>query len=377
MHILISPNAFKHSIDAAGAANAIAEGLRQSSLSCTMHCFPIGDGGDGTGTLLTNICGGERVSAPTIDPLGRVIKASFGLIDDGKTAVIEMAAASGLHLLRQHELSPLHASSFGTGIQIKQAFDHGVDTIVLCVGGSATVDGGCGILRALGFRFLDKTGKELTDLPVQLLQLHKIDSSAVDERAFRCAFMILCDVKNSLLGEQGAATVFGPQKGASAKQVEELEACLSQFNEVVKREKNVDMSAILHGGAAGGTAAGLHALLNAALVNGIDHFLDRTGFGAALAKAAMVITGEGSIDLQTMEGKAPYGVAVRARVLNIPVIAMAGNIAREHTGELEKYFDQLLCINPPGEPLAVSLAAVNQNLVNTAKLLGDRLSSGT
>jgi glycerate kinase len=375
MHILISPNAFKHSLDAAAAARAIAEGLQQSELSCTTQCFPVGDGGDGTGALLTQLCQGTSMTMPTFDPLGREINASFGLIDNGNTAVIEMAAASGLHLLKQDELSPLHASSFGTGIQIRQALGMRVNTIILCVGGSATVDGGSGILRALGFRFLDNTGKELMDLPAELLQLATIDAAAVDSRVTGCSFVILCDVKNILLGENGAAAVFGPQKGASEKQVQELETCLLQYTEVVKQITHTDMSVLLHGGAAGGTAAGLHALLDAELKNGIDHFLDITRFDAALDKAALVITGEGSLDLQTLEGKAPYGVAIRARQKNIPVIAMTGRVAKEHTEALRKYFDQVLAINPPGQGLEVSLAAAFQNLVNTSKILGNDIAS--
>ena len=211
MHILISPNAFKNSLDATSAANAIEEGLLQSGLACTTQCFPIGDGGDGTGTLLTKACNGYFVTEMVHDPLGRLINASMGLIDDGQTAVIEMAAASGLQLLKKEELNPLQANSFGTGELMVKALDRGVKKILLCVGGSATVDGGCGILRALGIEFLNKEGDVLEGLPENLIHLSSINISGLDKRMKACECVILCDVTNPLLGEKGAANIFGPQ----------------------------------------------------------------------------------------------------------------------------------------------------------------------
>ena len=376
MHILISPNAFKNSLDATAAAYAIEKGLQESSLSCITTCFPIGDGGDGTGHLLTQIYDGVFINEPVHDPLGRKINASFGLIDNGQTAVIEMAAASGLHLLNADELDPLHASSYGTGELMGKALDKGVKKIILCVGGSATVDGGSGILQALGIRFLDTKGEPLTGMPESLVNLAAIDVSGLDKRITQCECIILCDVANTLLGEKGAANIFGPQKGASENSVKKLEVSLTQFNKIVLRTLGVDMSALIHGGAAGGTAGGLQALLNAKTVNGIDHFLDITGFDEALKKADLLITGEGSIDLQTLEGKGPYGVALRAKKKNIPVIALAGKVPLQPCPKLDAYFDVLLAINNEASDMQAAMLATGDNLSRSAKCLGNLLAMG-
>jgi len=255
MHILIAPNAFKNSLDAGRVAAAIDDGLKQSNLKCTTHCFPVGDGGDGTGALLLQRLKGTMVKAEVRDPLGKKISSSFGLIDDGKTAVIEMADASGIRLLKENELDVLHATSFGTGELIKQALDKNVNKILICIGGSATIDGGVGVLQALGFRFLDGDKKELKNIPETLVELDTIDSSGVDKRIMQVEQIILCDVENKLLGKEGAAAVFGPQKGASPGDIKKLETSLSKLKDVVLRQTGKDMSLITHGGAAGGVAA--------------------------------------------------------------------------------------------------------------------------
>ncbi len=375
MHILIAPNAFKNSLDAMSVAEAIAKGLHQSELSCTTGCFPVGDGGDGTGELLIKKFNGNFITQQVHDPSGRMIRAAMGLIDDGKTAVIEMAAASGIRLLQQDELDPLHASSYGTGELIKKALDKNVQKIILCIGGSATVDGGCGILQALGIRFLDAANSMLMSLPESLTDLSSIDVSGLDQRIAGCEIIILCDVANPLLGENGAAKIFGPQKGASKSQVIQLENSLIQFAKTALQITGIDMAGIKHGGAAGGVAAGLHTFLNARMVNGIDYFLDITRFDQALQKASIVITGEGSIDLQTLEGKGPFGVAMRAKKKNIPVIALAGKVPAESHEELNKCFDLLLSINHEAGDLQTVLAATQENLIRSGKQLGDLLAS--
>jgi glycerate kinase len=374
MQILIAPNAFKNALDAAAVARAIEKGLQQSSLSCTTTCFPIGDGGDGTGELLTHLLNGNFINAAVQDPLGRMISAQYGLIDNGQTTVIEMAAASGLRLLQPGEYDPIRASSYGTGELIKNALDKNVSKIILCVGGSATVDGGCGILQALGVRFLDVEGNALSVLPENLPGLSSIDLSGLDKRMDSCECIVLCDVMNTLLGENGAAKIFGPQKGATEEAVEQLESSLAQFNGVVLKEYGVDMSRIKHGGAAGGTVAGLCALLKAKPVNGIEYFLDLTGFDRALEKADLLITGEGGIDLQTLEGKAPYGVAVRAKKKNLPVIALAGKTPPQPLPELNKWFDRVININEENTHTAAAIAATAKNLTRTAHFLGDEFA---
>jgi glycerate kinase len=371
MQILIAPNAFKNSLEADEVAFAIKEGLEQSNLKCNVTCFPVGDGGDGTGKLLLDHFRGQIIDCETLDPLGRKITSSFGLIDEGKTAVIEMANASGLRLLRADQLNPLRASTYGTGQLIVAALDKGVTKIILCIGGSATVDGGVGILQALGFQFLSDQRTPLADLPENLTQLHVIDFSKVDSRINDCKLVILCDVENVLLGAQGAATVFGPQKGADADAVTRLDASLTRLRDIVLQQTGKDISSLKRGGAAGGIAAGLAGLLNAELANGIDFFLSITNFDSALRNADLVITGEGSIDLQTLQGKGPFGVAKKAKEKGIPVIGLAGKVPLEAIEALNEYFDVISSISNEPMDLAVALTSTKENLTRTARSIGN------
>ncbi|MDB5245948.1 MAG: glycerate kinase [Segetibacter sp.] len=350
------------------------EGLMLSKLDCTCECFPIGDGGDGTGELIIKKCNGELVNAEVNDPLGRKITASFGLIDEGKTAVIEMADASGLRLLQAAELDPLLATSYGTGEQIKIALDKGARKIIIGMGGSATVDGGSGMLKALGIRFLDSAGNELQNLPASLTELASVDVSAVDERIKESEVIVLCDVDNLLLGQQGSAAMFGPQKGASPADVLKLDAALAKLSTVAMKQTSKEMSAIKYGGTAGGAAAGLYAFLDARLANGIDHFLELTGFGKALEKTDLVITGEGSIDEQTLQGKGPFGVAYKAKLKGIPVVGLAGKVPLERNEKLQKYFDILLPIGHQPLDLPAALACTAANLTRTSGELGNLLA---
>jgi glycerate kinase len=374
MHILIAPNAFKNSLDAPQVAAAIQQGLKLSKLKCTSECFPIADGGDGTGRLIIETSRGTVIRKEVHDPLGRKIKSSFGLIDNGKTPVIEMADASGLRLLNKDELNPLKASSYGTGELIKSALDQGVRKILIAMGGSATVDGGCGILSALGIKFLDAAGKRLLAIPEDLINLAKVDTAELDLRIFDCEIVILCDVNNKLLGSEGAASVFGPQKGATMEDVPFLERFVKNFAEVSLKQSGKNMAEVKHGGAAGGATAGLYTWINAKLVNGIDYFLSLTNFDEALKRSDWVITGEGSIDRQTLQGKGPYGVAVKAKSKNIPVIGLAGKIPLEQDEELMQYFDVLLSINNEPMDIAAAMDNTQKNLVRTAISLGNLIS---
>ena len=374
MHILIAPNAFKNSLDAAKAAEAINNGLHKSKLRCTTSCFPVADGGDGTAALLVDYLKGEWIRTNVHDPLMRKINSSFGWIEKDKTAIIELAAASGLRLLKPVEYDPLTTTTFGTGELILEALERNVNKILLCVGGSATVDGGTGILKALGIKFFDEKGNELNDLPAALPSLTEIEIAGCDKRIKNTRIIILCDVENPLLGPNGAATVFGPQKGASEKDVQLLESRLTKFNDIVFHKTGKDMSAIKHGGAAGGVTAGMHVFINAELVNGIDYFLQATGFDQELAKANIVITGEGSIDLQTLQGKGPLGVAKKAKEFLLPVVGMAGRIPEIIEKSLHQYFDQLISINDDESDLETSIRNTYPNLEKTAQRFGDLLS---
>jgi glycerate kinase len=371
MHILIAPNAFKNSLTAQAAAEAIREGFESSSLDCTTECFPIADGGDGTAELIIKKLNGTNVPIQVNDPLGRTIDASFGLIDNGLTAVIEMADASGLRLLKQDELNPMHATSYGTGQMIKKALDLGITKIIIAMGGSATVDGGTGLLTALGTKFMGSDKIVLKNLPEDLYQMKYIDVTGLDPRIANCEMIVLCDVDNTLLGDTGAAAVFGPQKGASAADVILLDKGLSTLSEITLKELGRNMAAIKYGGAAGGASAGVYAYLNAKLVNGIDYFLDITGFDNSLQNANFVITGEGSIDEQTLQGKGPYGVANRAKMRSIPVIGLAGKIPLELNEKLSKYFNVLLAIGNKPIDISTALCQTKQNLTRLSRQIGE------
>lgn len=374
-NILIAPNAFKNSLSATDAAAAIAKGFLQSKLNCTCTCFPVGDGGDGTSNLIIEKFIGKLVAVKVSDPLGREIFASFGLIDEGKTAVIEMAAASGLRLLSAKESDPFKATTYGTGEMMKLALNEGVNAIIIGMGGSATVDGGAGILRALGVRFLDEEGNELIDLPKQLPRLFNIDLSKIDQRIFTCALTVLCDVDNYLLGPFGSAYVFGPQKGATTEGVIKLEASLAALRNIILKDTGKDIGLIKYGGAAGGAAAGLQAILHATLVPGAAYFLERTNFDDSLKKADLVITGEGSIDEQTLQGKAPFAVAQMAKKYQLPVIGLAGKITPESDVELGQYFDMLLAINNGPADVNDAIKNTATDLTRVATQIGNLMAS--
>ena len=373
MHILIAPNAFKNSLDAAKVAEAINNGLHKSKLSCTTTCFPVADGGDGTAGLLIDHLDGQLSHAIVKDPLKRELSSSFGWIEKDKTAIIELAAASGLRLLKVDEYDPLITTTQGTGELIIEALNKDATRIILCIGGSATVDGGTGILKALGVNFFNAEGNELDDLPASLPLLAEIDMTGLDKRIVNTEIIILCDVENPLLGPNGAAAVFGPQKGASAKDVELLETGLRKLRDVVLNKTGKDMCVIKHGGAAGGVAASLHTFLNARLVNGIDHFLEVTRFEKELKKADMVITGEGSIDEQTLQGKGPFGVAKRAKEFSLPVIAFAGRVAIAPDLTSQQYFDRFISINENIDNLEAAMKNTYMNLEKAAERFGDLL----
>ena len=373
MHILIAPNAFKNSLTATAAAAAIQRGLAHAAPGATSECFPIGDGGDGTADLLIDRLHGQRIPAKARDPLGRNIQTYFGLA--GSTAIIEMANASGLRLLTPQELNPLRTTTLGTGDLIRAALDHNPTRIIIGMGGSATVDGGTGILQSLGAKFLNSHGQPLTDLPAQLPDLASIDLSALDPRLAThgphrpaLELIVLCDVTNPLTGPNGAATIFGPQKGATPSAVLQLESGLQRLAHIIARQTGVDPSTLPRTGTAGGAAAGLHALLGASLVSGIEYFLDLTNFNESLSHADYLITGEGALDEQTLQGKAPFGVAIRAKEKGIPVIALTGRLPK-NSAPLQPYFDKIISINPPNITLAEALSTTAGNLERIATQL--------
>lgn len=325
MKIVIAPGAFKHSLSAGQAAEAIERGLRRSGLGADLIRLPIADGGNGTlDAFLAG--GGRRVEAMTLDPLERPLASAFGLLEDGQTAVIEMALASGLELLRPDELDAVRATSYGTGLLMQAALVSGARRVIVGLGGSATTDGGAGCLQALGARLLDAEGLELPTGAGALETVQRVDFSGVDARWQEVEVILAADVDNPAVGPMGAAAVFGPQKGATPADVAFLDGAIDHFLGVIARQTGGDVRTIPGGGAAGALAAGLMTCLPARLQSGADLILDYNGFDEAVCEAALVITGEGRMDAQTIQGKGPMGVARRANRLGVPTVALVGGL---------------------------------------------------
>jgi glycerate kinase len=327
VRVVVAPNALRGSLSPFEAANAIARGVLAADPEAQLVSLPIADGGDGTGAVLS--AAGSATMRETIvpDPLGRPVRASFGLIDGGRTAVLDVATASGLALLEPHEHDPLLASSRGTGKLMSAALDAGVETVILGVGGSATVDGGAGLLAALGVALLDRNGAPIAAGGAGLSRLARIDLSRMHPALSRVKLRVACDVDSTLLGPHGAARLFGPQKGASPEDVLELEQNLSHFADLIALATGRDVKHVISGGAAGGIAAGLFGVLGATLEPGIDLVLETVGLDRALEGADLVITSEGLLDEQSLRNKGPCGVARWAKRRGVPVIALVGGIA--------------------------------------------------
>jgi len=330
MKLVAAPNALKGSLSPFAAAAAIAAGAKRAVPGLEVVELGIADGGDGTAEVVCRARGGTFRETAALDPLGRARTGRYAWLDDG-TAVIDVATASGLALLEPSERSPLTATSFGTGELMRAALAASASRVVLGVGGSASVDGGAGILEALGARLLDADGRALPRGGGALPRLARIDVTELDERARQVPIDIACDVDSQLLGEHGAARLFGPQKGASPADVERLERGLAHFAAIVARDFGRDVQGAVSGGAAGGIAAGLFGVLGARLLPGVDLVLDAVGFEQALSGAALCITAEGLLDRQSLRNKGPFGVARRAAVLGVPVVALGGGIARDVT----------------------------------------------
>ncbi len=324
MKILIAANGFKHSLTASQACAAIQQGLRQSGLQASCQLLPIADGGNGTLDVFL-AAGGQRIGLEVLDPLLRPIQADYGLLPDGQTAIIEMAQASGLELLAPHELNPLIASSYGAGQLMADALARGVKRIIIGLGGSATVDGGMGCLQALGLRLLDANGNEVRPGGGHLNDIARVDDSGLADWE-DIDIIIASDVDNPTLGEKGAARVFGPQKGADPAMVEVLERNLCHCFTILFEQRGIDLRQVKGGGAAGAFAAGLMAFFSCKMTAGIELALEHNRFAEHLKDSDLVITGEGQIDAQTIDGKAPIGVARLAREHGLPTIALVGGI---------------------------------------------------
>lgn len=333
MKVVIAPDSFKGSLSAVEAASAIARGVRKAAADAVIVEMPLADGGEGTVDALVTACGGRLVEARVQDPLGRPVRARYGILGDGAAAVVEMAAASGLPLLSPQERNPLKTSTFGTGQLILDAAANGAREVLVGIGGSATVDGGAGMARALGVRFVDSAGRELTGGGEILSRIASVDMSHRDGRLDGITVTVACDVRNPLTGPEGAARVYGPQKGATQEMVEALDKGLANLAEVVRRDLGVDIVNLPGAGAAGGLGAGLAAFLGARLKPGIEIVLEAAHADKKLAGADIVFTGEGRIDRQSAFGKVAAGLGRLAARADAPLVILAGSLG-EGAGEM-------------------------------------------
>ena len=329
--VIIAPDSFKGCLTAAEVAGVMARAVRCAQPHCEAVELPVADGGEGFTDALLAARGGKRLRRTVSDPLGRPVEAEYGILADG-TAVIGTAAASGLPLLSEDERAPLVTSTFGTGELIRDAVENGCRNILVGLGGSATHDGGTGLLSALGFRFLDEYGQPLEGCGASLERIRRFDRSAILPVLNEVRFTAACDVQTVFCGPGGAAEVFAPQKGADPGTVRQLDEGTARFAALIQAETGIDLRSLPGSGAAGGLGGALAALLGAELVSGIDLVLDAAGFDSHLQGADLVITGEGRIDAQTGAGKAVWGVLQRARQAGVPVIAIGGRVSPEAAG---------------------------------------------
>lgn len=374
LKIVLAPDSFKGSISAAQAAEAMATGIRRFFPEAVLVQIPMSDGGEGlvetlvpsAGTRSAASSAGRIVFEEVTGPLGQKVQAFYGLLDDGQTAVIEMAAASGLTLVPPAQRNPLVTTTFGTGELILAAARAGCRRLILGIGGSATNDGGVGMAQALGIKFLDENGKEIGWGGKELARIARIDTSGLAPQLQGIQIEVACDVNNPLTGPHGAAAVYGPQKGATPAMVQELDAALHHLAEVIKRDLGKDVAEIPGAGAAGGLGAGLMAFLNARLRPGMELVLEQTRFRERAAGAHLVITGEGKMDGQTLFGKVPCGVAKVSRELGIPVVAIAGCLGEGATTLHQCGIDALFSLTSGPMTLEEAMAQAADLLAQTA-----------
>ncbi|HYF93698.1 MAG TPA: glycerate kinase [Symbiobacteriaceae bacterium] len=359
MRILIAPDSFKGSLSAADAASAMARGATAAFPQAKIIEVPMADGGEGTVDALVAGTGGEIIIQDVTGPLGLPVMARFGLLGDGETAAIEMAAASGLLLVTKEQRNPLITTTYGTGELIRAALDRGVKRIVCGIGGSATNDGGAGMIMALGAKLLKKDGTPIGFGGQALLELDRIDVSGLDPRLKQVDLLVACDVDNPLCGPRGASAVYGPQKGATPEMVQILDGALSHLADVMGRDLGVFVRDVPGAGAAGGLGGGLTGFLGARLRPGIEVVMEAVRIDEKLRGVTLVVTGEGRTDGQTLAGKVPMGVARRAGQHGIPAIVVSGGVTPDADGLLVHNIRSLIsvCDGPMTLDEAMSRAA--------------------
>jgi glycerate kinase len=367
MKIVIAPDSFKESLTALNVCEAVEKGIKTHFPDAEISKVPMADGGEGTVQSLVDATDGEVIQTRVTGPLGEIVEAFYGILGGGKTAVIEMAAASGLHHVPMDKRNPLITTTRGTGELILKALDHKVEHIIIGIGGSATNDGGAGMAKALGAQLLDAKGAEIKEGGGSLNQLASIDLINLDSRLAEVKVEVACDVDNPLTGETGASAVFGPQKGATSDMVKQLDRNLAHYAAVIQKEMGVHIENVPGAGAAGGLGGGLLAFLSAELKPGVDIVIEATQLESYVRDADLVITGEGRIDGQTIYGKTPIGVAKTAKKHSVPVIAIAGSIGAGSEAVYEHGISALFSVVPGAVALSEALEKADENIERTVK----------
>jgi glycerate kinase len=375
MKIVIAPDSYKESLTALAVATEIEAGFREIFPDAEYIKFPMADGGEGTVAAMVDATGGRLIEVDVTGPLGEPVKACYGLTGDGKTAIIEMATASGLALVFPNLRNPLKTTTYGTGELIKAALDAGARHLIIGIGGSATNDGGAGMLQALGVKLLDQAGQQIGFGGGELAKLDRIDIGGIDSRLKACRIEAACDVDNTLTGPKGATAVFGPQKGATPETVVLLDANLAHYAGLINRDLGVQVESVPGSGAAGGMGAALLAFFGAQLRPGIEIVMEAVGLEAAVRDADLVVTGEGRIDCQSIHGKTPIGVARLAKRYRKPVIGIAGSLSSDvavvYENGIDAVFSVLSQVSTVEEALtgaAVNVRAASRNIAATLKL---------
>lgn len=373
MKIVIAPDSYKESLSALEVANAIEQGFREIWPDADYVKLPVADGGEGTVEAMVAATAGRIVDVDVTGPLGKTVTAFFGLSGDERTAFIEMAAASGLEQVPVALRDPLKTTSWGTGELIRHALDAGVDHIIIGLGGSATNDGGAGMVQALGAKLLDARQNEIGKGGAALDALTRIDISQLDPRLAACRIEVACDVTNPLTGKEGASAVFGPQKGATLETIDRLDTALVHYAQIIARDLEVDVLELAGGGAAGGMGAALYAFCGAQLRRGIEIVTDALQLDACVADAHLVVTGEGRMDSQTIHGKVPVGVAKVAKRYHKPVIGIAGSLTADvgivHEHGLDAVFSVIYTICTLDDALKNAAENVRMTARNVAATL--------
>lgn len=326
MKMIVGMDSFKGSLSSADANMAVENGIKQVFSDALVKSFTMADGGEGTAETLVDGMNGSTVEITVTGPLGTPVQASYGLIKDDNLAIIEVASACGLTLLSKDQLNPLKTTTYGVGELINHAFNNGARKFIIGLGGSATNDGGVGMLQAMGYEFLDADGNEIAFGGGSLSSINSIRKTAQSEKFKNCEFRVACDVSNTLYGKQGASYIFGPQKGADSDMLKVLDASLKHYANFTYKEMGIEISNIEGGGAAGGLGAAFHGYLNGQLESGVELIMDVLGVESEMEDADLVITGEGRIDAQTSMGKVPAGIAGLAGKHGVPIIAVGGSL---------------------------------------------------